>query len=391
MTHRTEGTILNTVVETILANGFDGMGEAMTVLLNEAMKIERSKFLRADPWERSEERNGHSNGFKDKTISTRLGKLSLLVPQVRGENGGFYPSVLEKGLRSERALTVAMAEMYVQGVSTRKVTKILADLCGLEVTATQVSRAAMQLDEELKKWRLRPLGCIPFLQLDARYEKVRVAGAVVSCAVLIATGIMEDGKRSVLGVSVSLSEAEVHWRSFLSSLKERGIHGLRMITSDSHEGLKAACRAVFNGVHWQRCQVHLQRNATAYVTKAYQRATVALDIRTIFNAPDRQEAERLLEKMVDKYKKEMPRLASWMESDLPEGLTVLMLPASQRLRLRSTNMVERLNREIKRRTRVVSIFPNEESLLRLVGALLMETGEEWESGKKYLKMEAELP
>ena len=390
MTHQTESTILNSVVETILANGFDGMGEAMTVLFNEAMKIERSKFLRAAPWERTEERNGHSNGFKDKNISSRLGKLSLLVPQVRGNTEGFYPSVLEKGLRSERALTVAMAEMYVQGVSTRNVTKILEDLCGLEVTATQVSRAAMQLDEELKKWRLRPLACIPFLQLDARYEKVRVAGAVVSCAVLIATGIMEDGKRSVLGVSVSLSEAEVHWRSFLSSLKERGIHGLRMITSDSHEGLKAACRAVFNGVPWQRCQVHLQRNATAYVTKTYHRAAVALDIRTIFNAPDRQEAERLLGKMADKYRKEMPRLAVWMESDLPEGLTVLMLPASQRLRLRSTNMVERLNREIKRRTRVVSIFPNEDSLLRLVGALLMETSEDWESGKKYLKMEAEL-
>lgn len=389
MTHQTENTILDTVVGTILANGFDGLAEAVTILLNEAMQIERSKFLKAAPWQRTEERNGYANGFKDKTLSSRLGTLPLKVPQVRGENLDFYPSALEKGLRSERALTLSMAEMYIQGVSTRKVTAILENLCGLEVTAAQVSRATSQLDTELNKWRHRPLGCIPFLQLDARYEKVRVGGAVVSCAVLIATGIMEDGKRSVLGVSVSLSEAEVHWRSFLSSLKERGIYGLSMITSDNHEGLKAALRTVFNGVPWQRCQVHLQRNAAAYVTKTYKRQTVASDIRTIFNAPDRQDAERLLTKIVDKYREEMPKLASWMEANIPEGLTTFILPAPQRLRLRTTNMVERLNREIKRRTRVASIFPNEAALLRLVGALLMETSEEWESGKKYLNMEAE--
>ena len=205
MPHQTESTTLDAVVETILANGFDGLAEAVTVLLNEAMKIERSKFLRAAPWQRTSERNGHSNGFKDKTVSSRLGELSLLVPQVRGNNDGFYPSILEKGIRSERALTLAMAEMYVQGVSTRNVTKILEELCGLEVTAAQVSRATIQLDVELEKWRQRRLGCIPFLQLDARYENVRVDSAVVSCAVLIATGIMDDGKRSVLGVSVSLS------------------------------------------------------------------------------------------------------------------------------------------------------------------------------------------
>ena len=182
----------------------------------------------------------------------------------------------------------------------------------------------------------------------------------------------------------------MHWRAFLSNLKERGIHGLRIITSDDHQGLKAALRTAFNGVPWQRCQVHLQRNATAYVTKMYKRDTVAQDIRTIFNAPDRQEAERLLDKMVDKYNKEMPKLASWMQTNISEGLTVLALPVHLRSRLRTTNMVERLNREIKRRTKVASIFPNEAALLRLVGSLLMETSEEWESGKKYLNLESEL-
>jgi len=194
-----------------------------------------------------------------------------------------------------------MAEMYIQGVSTRKVKAIFEKLCGLEVTSTQVSRAAKLLDDELGKWRNRPIDCVPFLQLDARYEKVRHNGSVVSCAVLIATGVTDEGKRTILGVSVSMSEAEVHWRDFLSSLKKRGLHGLKMITTDDHEGIKAALKSTFNGVPRQRCHVHLQRNASAYVPKRDMREEVARDIRSIFNAPDRTEAERLLGKAVDKY------------------------------------------------------------------------------------------
>lgn len=388
MTHQPETTIIDEIIETIIVNGIEGLGEAFTLLFNEAMKIERSKVLRAGPWERNEERLGHANGYKPKTLNSRLGKLQLQIPQVRGDIE-FYPSSLEKGLRSERALKVAMAEMYIQGVSTRKVTNILEGMCGLEVTSSQVSRAAKLLDDELEKWRNRPLGCIPFLQLDARYESVRHDGSVVSCAVVVATGVTENGKRSVLGVSVALSEAEVHWREFLSGLKKRGVHGLSMITSDDHEGLKAALKSVFNGVPWQRCQVHLQRNASAYVPKLDMRETVATDIRSIFNAPNREEAERLLGIIVEKYRDKASKLASWMESSLPEGFAVFKLPLKMRRRLRSTNMVERLNREIKRRTRVASLFPNEESLLRLVSAILMETSEDWESGKIYLKMESE--
>ncbi len=302
----------------------------------------------------------------------------------------FYPSALDKGMRSERALKLAMAEMYIQGVSTRKVTEVLKQLCGLEVTSSQVSRATQLLDEELEKWRNRPLGHTPFVQLDARYEKVRHGGSVINCAVLIATGVTYEGRRSVLGVNVSLSEAETHWRSFLSSLKSRGLHGVIMITSDDHEGIKAALKSTFNGVSWNRCHVHLQRNANAYVPKVDMRSSVAREIGSILTALNADEAQRLLDLAVEKHRDKAPKLASWMEKNIPEGFTVFMLPDAMRKRLRTTNMLERLNREIKRRTRVASLFPNEASLLRLVSAILMETSEEWETGKKYLKLEAAL-
>jgi transposase-like protein len=385
MTQQKENTGVDTILEIINEYGMDGLKEAVSILINEAMKVERSHVLNALPWERSENRNGYANGFKDKQVASRFGNLSLKIPQVRGDVS-FYPSALDKGLRSERALKVAMAEMYVQGVSTRKVSAILEKMCGLEVSSTQVSQAAKQLDKELEKWRTRPIGSIHFLQLDARYEKVRQDGVVRSCAVLVATGVMPDGHRTILGVSVSLSEAEIHWRQFLLSLKSRGMHGLKMITSDNHAGLKAALTAVFPSVPWQRCQVHLQRNATAYVPKVSMRSEVARDIRAIFNAPDRTEAERFLEMAIEKYKDRAARLSEWLESNIPEGLTVFALPDSQRRKLRSTNMVERLNREINRRTRVAGLFPNEASLLRLVSSVLIETSEEWETGRRYLSM-----
>jgi len=217
MTHQNDNTAVTEAMEQIIEHGLDGLGDAMTILLlNEAMRIERSRVLKAAPWERTEQRQGYANGYKDKRLDTRLGTLQLNIPQVCGDVS-FYPSALERGLRSERAVLLAMAEMYVKGVSTRKVQDVLQKLCGLEMTGTQVSRACKQLDQEIEKWRNRPLGCIPFLQLDATYEKVRCDGTVVSCAVLIATGVNLEGKRSILGVSVSLSEAEVHWREFLGN------------------------------------------------------------------------------------------------------------------------------------------------------------------------------
>lgn len=387
MTHQEHLTALDQVLELLTEHGFDGMVDACRVLFNEAMKIERADSLQAKPYERTESRRGYANGFKPKTVQTRLGTMTLDIPQTRGVE--FYPKAIERGERSERALKLALAEMYVQGVSTRKVAAITQELCGHEVSSSQVSRAAQTLDEELEKWRNRPLGETPYLILDARYEKVRHGGSVVDCAVLVAIGITLDGKRSILGVSVSLSEAEVHWRQFLESLQNRGLHGVRLITSDDHAGLKAARQARFAGVPWQRCQFHLQQNAMQYVPKVSMRPEVTADLRAIFDAPDSDTAQRLLQNAVQKYQPSAPKLAEWIETNLPEALTVLRLPPSHRKRLRTTNMLERLNQEIKRRTRVATLFPNEDSLLRLVSAVLMEVSEEWETGKVYLNMEAE--
>lgn len=391
MTHKVESTILDEVIQVLSDEGFEGLAEVMRVLFNEVMKVERSAFLQAGPHERTPERRGYANGFKDKTVQSRVGALPLQIPQVRGLApgvDGFYPRSLEKGLRSERALKLAIAEMYVKGVSTRKVEDITRLLCGLEVSSTQVSRAAMALDEELERWRTRPLGETPYVTLDARYEKVRHGGAVVDAAVLIAGGVRADGQRTVLGVSVSLSEAEVHWRRFLTSLTKRGLCGVRFITSDDHEGLRAARQAVFAGIPWQRCQTHLQRNAPKYIPKVAMRAAVAHELRVIFNADSREDADRKLAAFVERYRKTAPALASWAEENVPEGLTVLQLPPYHRTRLRTTNGLERLHREIKRRTRVATLFPNEASCLRLVTAIVMEVSEEWETNRIYLNMES---
>ena len=241
-------------------------------------------------------------------------------------------------MRSERALKLAIAEMYVQGVSTRRVTQIMEEMCGFEVSSDQVSRAAALLDEELTRWRTRPLEqATPYLILDARYEKVRQAGAVVSCAVLIAAGVRADGKRTVLGVSVSLSEAETHWREFIASLQERGLHGVKMVTSDDHKGLTAALAARLPGVPWQRCQFHLQRNAAQHVPKVSMRTSVAEDLRDVFNAPTRNEADRRLAAVTAKHRADAPQLADWLETNIPEGLTVFRTPPAHCLR--TTNML----------------------------------------------------
>jgi len=387
MTHHTQNNALDQIGELLAEHGFDGMTQVLTVLLNEVMKIERAQALGAGPYERSEGRQGHANGFKPKTVQTRMGPITLAVPQARGID--FYPSALDKGVRSERALKLAVAEMYVQGVSTRKVAAITEQLCGTEISSAQVSRAAAALDAELKTWRDRPLGEMPYLILDARYEKIRHGGSVVSCAILVAIGIDAQGHRSILGTSVSLSEAEPHWRDFLASLQARGLHGVRMIASDAHAGLREALRARFSGVPWQRCLFHLARNAMAYVPKVAMRKEVGASLRAVFDAPDRAEAERQLDLAVKKYRTTAPRLAEWMEANVPEGLTAFALPSSHRRRLRTTNMLERINREIKRRTRVATLFPNEASALRLVSAVLMEISEEWETNRKYVTMEPE--
>jgi putative transposase len=377
MTHQNDYTFTRELAE----KGLDAIPELLRVLINNVMQAERSKYLQAGEYERTEDRTGHANGYKPKTVKTRVGEITFAIPQVR--EGGFYPTALEKGMRSERALVITLAEMYIQGVSTRKVKAITEQLCGVEISAMQVSRAVAQLDAVLQEWRERPLGEITYLYVDARYEKVRQAGQVRDAAVLMATGITPQGERQVLGVSVSLSEHESHWKSFLKGLKDRGMNGVELVISDDHEGLGAARRAVLGSIPWQRCHFHLQQNAGAYVPKQAMRMEVAADIRSMFNAPDRKTAEEFLQAAIQKYAVSAPRLSAWLEENLSEGFTFLDFPLEHRKSIRTTNSLERVNREIRRRTRVVGVFPNEASCLRLISALLMEISEEWQIGKHY--------
>ena len=392
-THVTEQQKTNTAtaqaINLILENGLDGLASAIAVLIDQAMLIERSNHIGAAPYERHDDRDGHANGFKPKTLQTRVGKIEVSIPQVRESPEPFYPSAFERGQRSEVALKIAVAEMYLQGVSTRRVTKVMGELCGFDVTSTEVSRATAALDEMFEAWRTRPIeDQISHVLTDAKYEKVRVAGEVRSCALLIAIGIRKkDGKRTILGCSVSLSEAEVHWREFFASLKARGLGLPRMITSDAHEGLKAALAACFPGVPWLRCQFHLQQNAQAYVPKVEMRTAVAAAIRKVFDAGDRPEAENRLAEFAKVYDKSAPKLVAWAEENLPEGLAVLALPEPLRKRLRTSNACENLNMQVGRRIRVCGLFPNEASLLRLATAVLMEQSDEWETGKAYLRKE----
>ena len=385
MTYQDDFTLPIELLERISNEGFEVLPELIRQIINSAMQMERQKYLGARLYERSPERQGYANGYKPKTVKTRVGEITFDVPQVR--SGDFYPEALEKGLRSERALTLALAEMYVQGVSTRKVAAITEQLCGTEITSSQVSRAAGLLDEILEGWRERPLDEIIYLYLDARYEKVRIDGQIRDAAILMASGVDFQGKRQILGVSISLSEHEAHWRAFIQSLVARGLKGVQLIISDDHAGLRAARRTIFGGIAWQRCQFHLQQNASAYVPHKDMLKEVAADIRTIFNAPDRSTAEIYLAKIVQKYEKSASKLADWLEKNIPEGLTVFDFPADHRRRIRTTNGLERVSREIARRTRVVSIFPNEAACLRLISAILMEIDEDWQTNKVYLSFD----
>jgi len=388
MTYREDFTLPAELLERVSKQGFDILPELIQVIINAAMQAERQQYLKAAPYQHTEERQGHANGYKPKTVHTRVGSITFSIPQVR--EGGFYPEALEKGLRSERALLLALAEMYVQGVSTRKVKAVTEKLCGVTLSSTQVSQAATLLDTDLEKWRNRPLTEYPHLFLDAYYEQVREDGQVRDLAILTAVGINQDGKREILGVSVSLSEHEVHWRTFLESVKARGLGGVQLITSDDHAGLRAARLAVFGGIPWQRCQFHLQQNAQAYVPRKEMQPEVAEDIRTIFNAPDRTTAETYLARAVEKYQKIASRLAEWMAANVPEGLTAFSFPAAHRRLIRTTNGVERLHREVRRRARVVSIFPNQASCLRLVSAVLNEISDEWLIGRTYLTFQGSI-
>lgn len=367
------------MMQTLMSEGLQGFPAVMARIYNLAMRFERELHLGAKSYERTDERIGYANGYKPKTIRTAAGNIRLQIPQVRDTDRPFYPRSLERGSRSDRALRMAVAEMYIKGVSTRKVQSIFNELCDVNITADQVSRAMQELDGELQNWRTRPIGVVKVLFADATYHKARIDGVVVSVATFIVTGILEDGHRSILAVDADISENEVHWRKVLSSLVDRGMRGVRLVVSDSHDGLRAAREAVLPGIPWQRCQMHLQQNAQSFVTKQALKGEVASDIRSIFNARSLEEAKRILDELIEKYSKTQSKLAAWMEDNIPEGLTVFALPAPVRQFLRTNNMEENLNKQIKSRTRLIPAFPNVDSLLRLVTAICVEISDEWET------------
>jgi putative transposase len=377
-------SLIDEIVKGLIGQGTEGLKPVIELLFNAAMKIEREHFLGAAPHQRTEERKGYANGYKPKELQTRLGALELEIPQVRGLK--FYPQSLEKGSRSEKALKLAIAEMYLQGVSTRRVQEITEKLCGYEVSSSQVSRVTKELDEQFEQFRNRSIGEIPYLVVDALYLKVRHNGSVIDMAVLLAYGVNIEGKREILGVSVSLSEAEVHWREFFKGLQSRGLSGLRLIVSDDHVGMKNARIAVFPSVPWQRCQFHLCQNAQSYAPKKSMRPEIADVMREIFNSPTLEMAQEMKRRSIEKYKTRAPEFAKWLEENVEEGLTIYQLPKEHWRKLRTSNGIERVNHEIKRRTRVAVLFPNKESALRLVTGVLMEIHEEWITGKQYLDM-----
>lgn len=372
------------ILKALIEQGPDFMMELLRIAMNEAMKLEREQFLNAGAYERSEGRRGYANGFKPKSYNMRSGSVTLSIPQTR--NSDFYPQSLQKGMRSERALTLAMAEMYVQGVSTRKVKNILEKMCGLEVSSTQVSEAARRLDEEVERFKKRPLGCYSVLYVDAEYQRVRMDGSVVDAAVLQAIGIDAEGKREVVGMSVSTSEAEVHWRTFFTSLVNRGLHGVRLVVSDDHPGMKAARKAVFPAVPWQRCYFHLCQNAQAFARKIEERKEIARTMRNIFSHGDRGDAVMALHGAIRHWTetKKHPGFAEWLEDNAEESMTYFDFNEGWWRRIRTSNCIERLNKEIKRRTKVVGVFPNPDSCERLIGSLLMEQHDEWMEEKAYL-------
>lgn len=364
--------------------GVNSLCPALEKLFNELMLIERQQVLQASPYERTDQRKGYANGFKNKMLQTRFGKLKLDVPKAR--NIEFYPSCLEKGTRSEKALGLAVAEMYVNGVSTRRVKKITEEMCGLEISSTQVSRLSKLLDESLEQFRSRPLTQMKYLYLDARYEKVRENGTVRSLAVLTAIGVNSEGYREVLGVSCSLSEAEIHWRRFLEDLLKRGLNGVKMIISDDHSGLRKARQAVLPSTPWQRCYFHLSQNAQSYAPSISMKKELGEAIRDIYQAPSQTEALDRLKKTVKKYEEKASRFSNWLEENGSEGLTFYQFPQDHWKKIRTNNLSERLNQEIKRRTRVARLFPNEASCIRVVTAVIAEIHEDWISGDKYLSM-----
>jgi putative transposase len=363
----------------------EGIREAVREYVQEVLEAEMDAALGAGKWERSEGRLGYRSGYYGRTLITRVGKLELRVPQDR--HGRFSTEVFERYQRSEKALVSALSEMYVQGVSTRKVKAITEQLCGHEFSASTVSRINKKLDTELKKFADRKLEePYPYLILDARYEKVREDGVIRSRAVQIAIGINWDGRRCVLGVELANRESASSWKTFLEGLRSRGLHGVEYVVSDDHAGLHKAVIEILPEAAWQRCYVHFLRNALDHLPRKADDDCLK-ELRWLYDRRCLEEARRDLAAWLAKWQKRYSKLCDWVEENIEETLTYYRLPHQHHKHLKSTNMLERINEEIRRRTRVIRIFPNEASCLRLVRALTIETHENWIEATRYINMD----
>lgn len=365
-----------------LEHDTDFLREGVRAISQSLMELEVEQHVGAGRHERTTERTDQRNGYRDREWDTRVGTVDLKVPRTR--EGNYFPSLLEPRRKAERALSAVVQEAYVHGVSTRKVDELVQALGMSGISKSQVSRLCEALDAEVQRFRERPLtASYPYVWLDASYVKARQDGQVVSLAVVIAIGLnAESGQREVLGLDVGPSEDGAFWLSFLRSLVARGLSGVRLVTSDSHQGLKAAIEAVLQGAGWQRCRVHFMRNALAKVPKEAQQM-VGATIRTVFAQPDAESARQQWRRVADGFRERFPKLAALMDEAEEDVLAYAAFPKEHWQKIWSNNPLERLNKEVKRRTEVVGIFPNEASVIRLVGAVLNEQHDEWQVGKRY--------
>jgi transposase-like protein len=380
----TDGTDRAGWVQAALLDDPEFLRSIVERTLQSILEEEMTAHLGAERYERTGERRGYRNGFKPRTLTTRVGTLELLVPQDR--DGTFSTELFARYQRTEQALVLSLLEMYIQGVSTRKVAAITEQLCGTRFSKSQVSALAGRLDTELTTWRERPLTApsYPYVWVDARYEHVRVDGRVVSQGVLLVTGLRgDDGRREILGVSVADTESEATYQELFRALKARGLSGVRLVISDDHAGLRRAIERQFQGAGWQRCQVHYTRNLLGQVAVT-KRRELAAGVREVFAAPTVTQAMTIARRLAGQWRGSHPRVAEHLEEELEDCLACLAFPAEHQARIRTTNGLERLSQELKRRTRVVRIFPNRESCLRLVTALAMEQSDAWISGRRYL-------
>ena len=379
-----DGTSRTELVQAALLDDPEFLRGLVERTLQVVLEEELTAHLGAERYERSGERRGYRNGFKPRTLTTRVGTLELLVPQDR--DGTFSTELFGRYQRTEQALVLSLLEMYIQGVSTRKVAAITEQLCGARFSKSQVSALAGRLDAELAAWRERPLTApgSPYVWVDARYEHVRIDGRVVSQGVLLVSGLRgDDGKREILGVAVADTESEATYQELFRALKARGLSGVRLVISDDHAGLRQAIIRQFQGAGWQRCQVHFTRNLLGQVAQT-KRAILAAGLREVFAAATYSQAMGVARRLAEQWRSSHPRVAEQLEEEVDACLSCLSFPAEHQARIRTTNGMERLSQELKRRTRVVRIFPNRESCLRLVSALAMEQSDEWISGRRYL-------